>query len=50
MVAPDRPTIYRKKILLYEITDDKPYYYKAYRVVLENRKTPGQIQGCSTYQ
>lgn len=36
--------------LIYETLNGKPLYRKGYRDVLANRKTPGEIMGCSDLQ
>ena len=43
----------RKKVpdrLVYEIMDGKPLYYKGYKDVLRNKKTPEEIMGASSLQ
>ena len=38
------------KVLIYEVWNGKPIYYKGYRDVLAGRKTPSEIMACSDLQ
>jgi Uma2 family endonuclease len=38
------------KVLIYEVWNGKPVYYKGYRDVLAGRKTPAEIMSCSDLQ
>jgi Uma2 family endonuclease len=38
------------KVLIYEVWNGKPIYYKGYRDVLAGRKTPQEVMACSDLQ
>lgn len=45
-----RPLTSVPKVLIYEVWNGKPIYYKGYRDVLAGRKTPYEVIACSDLQ
>jgi Uma2 family endonuclease len=45
-----RPVSPIPKVLIYEVWNGKPIYYKGYRDVLAGRKTPQEVMACSDLQ